>query len=304
MSDGSQGLVLVTGATGNQGGAVAQALLEAGRPVRALTRSPDSPAAAALTEAGAEVVQGDLEDRASLDRALEGVAAVFSVQNVWEHGDEAEVRQGKAFADAAADHGVEHFVYSSVGGAERDSGVPHFESKWEIEQHIRGLGLPATILRPVFLMENFRQPQYRATLNGVFPIALDPEKPVQMIACADVGRFSALAFEHPDEWIGRELEIAGEERTPPQMAEAFAAVLGHPVRHVRPPMEMLRNVNPEVAHMYEWYDAHGFAADMQEIGGLLPDRMSLESWLRSTGWVEQAQDAPDAGPPGSLGSNA
>jgi len=301
MSDGT---VLVTGATGNQGGTVARALLAAGRPIRALTRSPDTPAAAALADAGAEVVQGDLDDRASLDRALDGVTAVFSVQNVWEHGDEAEVRQGKALADAAAEHGVAHFVYSSVGGAERDSGVPHFESKWQIEQHIRGLGLPATILRPVFLMENFRQPQYRAALNGVFPIALDPDKPVQMIACEDVGRFAALAFEQPDEWIGRELEIAGEERTPPQMADAFSAVLGQPVRHVRPPMEMLRNVNPEVAHMYEWYDARGFEADMDEVSRLLPERMSLEGWLRSTRWAEQAREAPVAGPPGQVGSDA
>src|SRR5215203_3982024 len=184
MSDPQQ-VIVVTGATGNQGGGVARALLDDGRSIRVLTRSPDKPAARALAEAGAEVVQGDLDDRGSLDRALEGAYGVFSVQDVWEHGHEAEVRQGNELADAAGEAGVQHFVYSSVGGAERQSGVAHFESKWVVEQHIRSLGLPATILRPVFLMENFRQPQYRAALNGVFPIALDPDKPVQMIACED-----------------------------------------------------------------------------------------------------------------------
>lgn len=291
-ADGAE-VVLVTGATGNQGGGVARALLADGRRVRALTRSPDGPAARALADAGAEVVQGDLDDRASLDRALEGADGAFSVQDVWEHGDEAEVRQGRALADAAAGAGVTHFVYSSVGGAERDSGVPHFESKWAIEEHIRSLGLPATVLRPVFLMENFWQPQYRAVFNGVLPLALDPEKPVQMIASADVGRFAALALSRPDEWIGRALEIAGEARTPPQMAEAFAGVTGGEVKHVRPPIEMLRNANPEVARMYEWYDAHGFQADLDELDRLLPGRMTLEDWLGSTRWAEQAAAGVD-----------
>src|ERR687886_2667436 len=140
-------LILVTGATGKQGGAVARSLLDRGFRVRALTRDPQRPEAQALTEQGAEVVQGDMEDRSAIDRVLEGAYGVFSVQNFWETGYDREVRQGKTVAEAAKAAGVEHFVYSSVGSAHRQTGIPHFDSKWEVEEHIRQIGLPYTILR-------------------------------------------------------------------------------------------------------------------------------------------------------------
>ncbi len=148
-------LILVTGATGNQGGAVARSLLDRGFRIRALTRDPQKPEAQALTEQGAEVVQGDMEDRSAMERALEGAYGVFSVQNFWETGYDREVQQGKTVADAAKDAGVEHFVYSSVGSAYRDTKIPHFDSKWEVENHVRESDLPYTILRPVFFMQNW-----------------------------------------------------------------------------------------------------------------------------------------------------
>src|SRR5919199_5871491 len=140
-------LILVTGATGKQGGAVARTLLDRAFRVRALTRDPQRPEAQALTEQGAEVVQGDMEDRSAMNRVLEGAYGVFSVQNFWETGYDREVQQGKTVAEAAKAAGVEHFVYSSVGSAHRQTGIPHFDSKWEVEEHIRQIGLPYTILR-------------------------------------------------------------------------------------------------------------------------------------------------------------
>ncbi len=148
--------ILVGGATGNQGGAVLRQLLAAGWQVRALSRTPSSPKAQALAVRGVEVVAGDMNTVSSLVRALDGVYGVFSVQNFMDAGVEVEVQQGKNLADAAKQAGVSHLVYSSVGGAERSSGVAHFESKGAIERHIQGLGLPATILRPVLFMENFQ----------------------------------------------------------------------------------------------------------------------------------------------------
>ena len=147
-------VVLVVGATGKQGGAVARSLLDRGFQVRGLTRNPQKPEAQALTEQGAEVVQGDMEDRSAMDRVLDGAYGVFSVQNFWETGYDREVQQGKTVADAAKAAGVEHFVYSSVGSAHRQTDIPHFESKWEVEEHVRQIGLPYTILRPVFFMQN------------------------------------------------------------------------------------------------------------------------------------------------------
>jgi uncharacterized protein YbjT (DUF2867 family) len=149
------GIVLVTKATGRQGGSVAHQMLAQGWKLRALSRDPAGAAAKAVADQGVEVVRGDLEDPASLEAAIRGVYGVYSVQDFWAVGVKREVRQGKNLADAARKAGVAHFVYSSAGGAERNSGVDHFESKWEVEKHIRKLGLPATVLRPVAFMENY-----------------------------------------------------------------------------------------------------------------------------------------------------
>ena len=170
----SDKLIVVTGATGQQGGATARHLLAQGWRVRAFVRDPIKPAAQELAAKGAELVQGDLDDRASLDRALSGAYGAFSVQTfMGPEGPIGEARQGMVLADAAKAAGIQHLVYTSVGGAERKSGLPHFESKWQIEEHIRSLGLPATILRPVFFMENLRSP-WMGPRDGVLAVALRP----------------------------------------------------------------------------------------------------------------------------------
>ena len=214
MADGQnmERLILVCGATGKQGGAVARSLLGRGFRVRALTRDPQKPEAQALAEQGAEVVQGDMEDRSAVDQVLvEGVYGVFSVQNFWETGYDGEVQQGKTVADAARAAGVDHFVYSSVGSAHRKTGIPHFESKWEIEEHVRQIGLPFTIFRPTFFMQNWEWTR-EMILGGTLAQPLDPDKPLQQVAVEDIGAFTAIAFENPDSWIGREVDLAGTNR--------------------------------------------------------------------------------------------
>jgi uncharacterized protein YbjT (DUF2867 family) len=201
-------LILVSGATGQQGGAVAWSLLKRGFPVRALTRDLEKPEARALAQGGAELVRGDLEDRSSLERVLEGVYGVFSVQNFYEGGYEAEVRQGKTLADAAKAAGVKHLVYSSVGSAHRETSIPHFDSKWEIEQYKREIDLPYTILRPVFFMQNWEMMREQILESGTLAQPLDPDKPLQQLNVEDIGAFAALAFERPDEWLGREIDLA------------------------------------------------------------------------------------------------
>jgi len=149
-------LIVVCGATGKQGGAVARSLIDRGFQVRGLTRNPHKPEAQALADGGVEVVQGDMEDRSAMERVLEGAYGVFCVQNFWETGYDGEVQQGKTVADAAKAAGAEHLVYSSVGSAHRQTGIPHFESKWEVEEHVREPDAPYTILRPVFLCRTGR----------------------------------------------------------------------------------------------------------------------------------------------------
>src|ERR1041385_4678225 len=150
-------VIAVTGATGQQGGAVARKLLAEGWKIRALTRDTEKPAARELASLGAEVVPGDMENRAELDAAFKGAYGVFSVQNFWlpNVGFEGEIRQGKNVADAAKAAGVPHLVYSSVGAAHRGMGQKHFDSKWEVEQYIQSLDIPYTIFRPVLFMDNY-----------------------------------------------------------------------------------------------------------------------------------------------------
>lgn len=144
-------IILVTGATGQQGGAVARKLLSRKHKVRVMTRKPNGETAKALAKLGAEIIQGDLDDAASLERAVQGVWGVFAVQNTWEAGVEQEELQGKRIAEIAKKAGVYHYVYSSVGSAHCKTGIPHFDNKWRVEETVRGLGFSShTILRPVF----------------------------------------------------------------------------------------------------------------------------------------------------------
>ena len=276
--------ILVCGATGSQGGAVARSLLDRGFHVRALTRDPHKPEARTLVEQGAEVVQGDMDDRSSVDRALEGAHGVFSVQNFWEAGYDREVRQGKTVADAAKGAGVEHFVYSSVGSAHRRTGIAHFDSKREVEEHLRGLGLPHTVLRPVFFMQNWEMMR-EPILGGTLPQPLDPEKPFQQVAVEDIGAFAAMAFEHPDEWIGREVEIAGDERTMPEIAEAFGRVVGREVGYYQVPWDQFEEqMGGEYAVMYRWFNEVGYEADVEALRREHPGLIDFEGYLRGHGW--------------------
>jgi uncharacterized protein YbjT (DUF2867 family) len=278
----SDKLIVVTGATGRQGGATARHLLAQGWRVRALVRDPNKPAAQELAAKGAELAQGDLDDRASLDRALNGAYGVFSVQTfMGPEGPVGEARQGKRLADAAKAAGIQHFVYTSVGGAERKSGLPHFESKWQIEEHIRSLGLPATILRPVFFMENLRSP-WMGPRDGVLAVALSPSTALQMIASDDIGAFAALAFARPQDFIGKALEIAGDSLTMPQVAGVFTQVSGRPVRFVEQPLEQVRSFNAEMGDMMAWFNDHGYAADIPALRKLRPGLLTFEAWLRKT----------------------
>src|SRR5499433_922168 len=192
--------VLVTGATGRQGGAVISHMLPKGWKLRALTRNPDRHEAQSLAQRGVEVIKGDLEDPLSITRAAAGVYGIYSVQDFWAVGAKREVQQGKNLADAAKKANVKHFVYSSVGGAERNTGIPHWESKWEIEKYIRGLGLPATVFRPAAFMETYYIDQVEiGILKGKLLDPIRADKPYQTIASEDIGTFAALAFERPGE---------------------------------------------------------------------------------------------------------
>jgi len=287
------GPVLVIGATGQQGSAVARALLERGWTVHGLVRHADRPPAQALHRAGAVLVTGDLDDPVSLRAAMRGVHGVFLVLNMMTGphvtlaGVAAEEQHGKAVADIAKETGIGHLVYSSIHGADLHTGIPHLESKGRIEERVRTLRLPATILRPVFFMENFLSFHRPVLADGelVVSLALRPETPLRMIATRDIGAFAAIAFDRPERFLDQRVEIAGDALTGPAIAETFGRAGGVPARFQQLPIERLRAFDQEVAKMFEWFNAR--AADGLDFSALRarhPGLMTLQTWLRETGW--------------------
>jgi uncharacterized protein YbjT (DUF2867 family) len=280
--------VLVIGATGRQGGATARALGRLSVPVRALVRDPKEPAAQALARSGAEIAVGNLDDVDSLVAAMAGVRGVYSIQNWWLTGATREVRQGKNVADAVKKARVPHLVYSSVGGADRGAEITHWQTKWQIELYIRELGLPATILRPVSFMETYYIPDVeKGILGGKLLDPIRAEKPYQLIATDDIGEWAALALSQPERFKGKALEIAGDELTNPEIAAAFARVMGRPVKFQRLPLFLTRLVlGKEFYQMFRWFNDHGYRADLAALRREYPEvkPTSLEAWLAREGW--------------------
>jgi uncharacterized protein YbjT (DUF2867 family) len=271
----------VIGATGRQGSSVVRHLLKDGWHLRALAHHLDSPPWQELAEAGVQLLPGDTLDRTSLERAVEGAYGVFSMQGL-SQGPEAEETQGANVADAAAAAGVKHFVYNSVEGAENEAGPPWVVSKHHIEAHIRELGIPTTIWRPVTFMENYLA-QRDGILDGVLTSPLWPESMSYSIALEDIGRFVALAFREPERFIGTEMAIAGDAMPMTEVAETFARALGVPVAfsHVdvdwapTPP----RPVPGEPQHV---------RADIEACRALVPGLTTLAQWVALTEWKRPA----------------
>ena len=272
--------ILITGVTGNQGGAVAQALQGRGFHLRGLTRKPDSERAAALARQGVDIVKGDLDDEPTLRRALAGAWGVFGVQNAGEAGVEREEAQGKRLATLARAVGVEHYVYTSVGSADKQTGVPHFDNKWRIEETVRGLRFPShVILRPVFFMENLVAP---FSLQGsTLAWALGHATKLQMIAVDDIGWFGARAFTDAAGLNRREIDLASDVRTMAEAADTLTEALGRPIMFAQTPIEQVRQYSKDMALMLEWFERVGYSADIagleREFGRTLT---KLPEWAR------------------------
>lgn len=283
-------LILVTGATGHQGSATLRHLVERGFRVRALTRAPDQPKARSLAGHGAEVAKGDLEDQDALSRVLDGADGVYSVQNSREAGIEAEIRQGTNLADAAKRSRITQFVYSSVASADQGTGIPHFESKVRIEEHIRRTGMRFTIVRPVFFMENWLGMR-EMIANGTLELPLDPATRLQMVAVDDIGGVAAMAFEHPGKWQDGIFELAGDELSMAELADVFTRITGREVRYVKLPWDEFEGkAGKEITLMYRWFQTTGYRVDIPAVRQAYPKLTSFTRWLNST-WNTKTQTA-------------
>ena len=277
-------IILVTGATGRQGGAVAAALLKTGFKVRGLSRNPESERAQAMTKRGVSMVKGDFNDSASLDAAMRGVDGIFLVTNFWEHGYEAEVQQGKNVVDAASRNKLEHLVFTSVANADDATGIPHFESKYEIERYIHSVNIPYTILRPVSFMENWEYSKDEINAGKISsPFSLGTH--VQHISVRDIGRMAALAFADPGNWQGRSLDIAGDENSMKQIVNLFSSVTGSPVEYIQVPWDVYEKAEgEEMTIMDRWIDNTGYSANINLVRSELKDMWTLEEYLHEANW--------------------
>ncbi|MDT3439909.1 MULTISPECIES: NmrA/HSCARG family protein [unclassified Pseudofrankia] len=275
--------VLVIGATGNQGGSTARHLLADGWRVRALVRDDTAPAAARLAAAGAELVRGDLDDRASLDAAARGAYGIYSVQSA----NDNEIAQGKNVADAAKAANVQHLVYSSVGGVESQNRF-YLEhgwgsiDKWQIERHIHDLGVPATILRPAGFMEDFTSPA-RFFQNGSLNVPWHDDLVMQLVAIDDIGAFAALAFAQPDAYLGKAMEITGDRLTAPQIADALSTAAGRQVPHTQIPLKALWDHAPETAKVFAWANETYYDTDLIPLRKAKAGLMDFSTWLDRSG---------------------
>ncbi|MFT3770979.1 MAG: NmrA/HSCARG family protein [Minicystis sp.] len=235
---------------------------------------------------GSSSASGDLNDRASLDAALRGAHGVFSVQpsaGQPHYGvtAEDEIRQGKSVADAAKAAGVEHLVYTSVDGADQATGVPHLESKWHIEEHIRALGLRATILRPAAFMENFATPGLGIAQGKVVFFGA-PTQPIPLIAADDIGAFAALAFANPGAHGGKIIALVGDLLSGDEVAAAISRALHRTIPYELFPREIIRQ-NPAFEPVLAFIDRYRTKADIPALRALHPSLLTFDAWLREHG---------------------
>jgi uncharacterized protein YbjT (DUF2867 family) len=280
--------VLVSGATGQQGGAVARELLSHGYSVKAMTRKPTSDRAKSLQKLGAEIVQADLNNGTSLEKAFEGVWGAFAVQNTWEAGVEQEEIQGKLFAAIAKNAGVQHFVYSSVGSAQRNTGIPHFDNKWRIEETIRELKFPSyVIIRPAFFMENWLSPWFKPGIDqGKVMIGIAATTKLQMSNLEDIGKYGLLAFEKHQELKGKAIDIASDELIMPEVALVLSKVTGKPFTFEQVPIELIRQNSADFASMLEWFDKVGYNADIKgNAKSYNIKSTSFAEWAKKQKWL-------------------
>jgi len=283
--------VVVTGGTGKQGGAVVKSLLERGHEVRAVTRSTDSAKARELANAGVTLVRASLEDTAALTKALEG-ATSFAMTTPSEGGTQAETRQGISAADAAKAAGV-HLVFTSVGSANRQAGIPHFDSKYEVEEHIAKIGVRATVLAPVYFMENLHFGKEQLA-KGIYATPLPPTRQLAQVAVADIGAVAVRLLEDPGRFTRKRFDLGSDELTGNDVLAILSRVIGRPFTYFQVPLDVIRQrMGEDGVKMYEWFDRVGFTVDRAALRREFPDVAfhDFESWAKAQDWNTLLQGA-------------
>jgi len=277
--------IFVTGATGNQGGAVARNLIRNNFKVKCLTRHPNSVHAHQLEKLDALVVHGDLDKPHTFSDHLKDVDGIFSVQT-FIHGIKKEIRKGTDLADLAKANNIKHFLYSSVAGADLHTGIPHWESKLKIENHLKSTGIPYTIIRPASLFENFLRPQVKSRLlKGKLVSPVGKNILQQFISADDIGKMSAEIFTNPNKHIGKTITLAAEEMNLVQAAAIFSEAMGKEIKYEQLPMFITRLVmGKNLYKMFKWVNENNavFIKDFTAYKNDNPGLTSLREWIATT----------------------
>jgi uncharacterized protein YbjT (DUF2867 family) len=276
--------VVVTGSTGKQGGAVARGLLERGHKVRAVTRDPNSSQAKLLANAEATLVAASLEDTAAIMKALEGATSLFAMTTPF-GGTDAETRQTIAAAAAAKAAGV-HLVFTSVGSANRQTGIPHFDSKYEVEKYIAKVGVRATILAPVSFMENLYFAKEQLA-KGIYAAALPPTRALAQVAVVDIGAVAVRLLEDAGRFTGKRFDLASDELTGNDALAILSRVTGRSFDYYQIPLDVIRQrMGEDAAKMYDWLDRVGYTVDRAALRREFPDVAfhDFESWAKTQDW--------------------
>jgi uncharacterized protein YbjT (DUF2867 family) len=272
----------VTGATGRQGGAVARHLLSDDWPVRVVTRRPDRPAARALAALGADVVRADMTNGSDLRHAFRDAYGVYSVQNFMPGGTDAEIRQGKNVADAAKATGVQHIVYGSAGTGATDTGIASWNSKLIVQAHIRALGVPLTVLRPMAFMELMTDKGLFPPVSmwSLMPKLMGQDRPLGWICVDDLGAIAARAFAEPARFVDAELSLASDVQTIAQCRQIWSEVYGRPPRRLPMPVWMFRRfVGSDLLTMWRRLRTAQLDIDPTPTRSLLPTALTVRQWL-------------------------
>jgi uncharacterized protein YbjT (DUF2867 family) len=274
--------VLVLGATGGQGGAVAEALTRAGQTVRAFVRDPGSAGARRLSAAGAQLAAGEFTDQAALTAAMRGAAAGFALTTPFESGPDAEVLQGQAIIRAAAETQLPHLVFSSVAGATAGTGVPHFESKAVVERALAASGIPHTVVAPTYFYDNALGGD-RDLLAATLELPLSAGHRLQQLDRPDLGSFVEFVLRDPHPFAGRRIELASDAPTPAQMCQALADALGRPIQYRQTPMTAVRSHSADMAAMWDFLRGRGYQADI----GALQLNYPAVRWTSFAAWAKR-----------------
>ncbi|MBN2532725.1 MAG: NmrA/HSCARG family protein [Spirochaetales bacterium] len=280
--------ILVTGATGTQGGAVVNALLKKRHKVKALTRHPDSEKVLALESKGVTIIKGSFDEKETLNTNLKGLDGIFIMSTPYERGVEAEVRQGRNIIDAAINAGVRHIVFSSVANADKNTGIPHFESKYQLEQYLsQQRTVPFSIIAPAFFFDNFITPFLLPGLKkGFFYQALPPGIPLESVSADSIGEFAVFIFENHDTFTGKRIDIAEDNLTGTEYAEILSKTSGKQIEYVELAINEVRKNSKDLALMYEWFKNTGYSVDINALKKRFPQIKwkSFKEWAQKQDW--------------------